>query len=175
MNSGAGAGAGAGASGGTRDSGAAGRVGVMLLHFGEPESTTPEEVIPFLERIFLANAALEGDVEPEAARARSRELAERRAPGLIAEYEAIGGSPLKRQAADQRELLAEELRRRGHAVRVYTGMQFTEPLIEDAAARALADGVDTLVALPVYPLCGPSTTVAALAQLARAVDALGWD
>jgi protoporphyrin/coproporphyrin ferrochelatase len=150
------------------------KIGVILLNFGEPEHATEPEVIAFLERIFTVNASLEGDVTPDAIRARSHELAVRRAPGLIEEYAEIGGSPLNAQARAQAVALETELRRRGHDARCYVGMQFTEPTIEQAAAAARADGVETLVALPVYPLCGPSTTVAALRALADAVDALGW-
>jgi hypothetical protein len=43
-------------------------------------------VVPFLERIFNINVSLEGAEHAEA-RARSRRLAEARAPGLIEEYE----------------------------------------------------------------------------------------
>ena len=56
------------------------RLGVILLNFGEPEHATLAEVVPFLERIFTTNASLEGNPTPEQVRARSRELAERRAP-----------------------------------------------------------------------------------------------
>ncbi len=151
------------------------RVGVVVINFGEPARPTMEEVVPFLERIFFTNAAIEGAATEEQRRERSRQLAARRAPGLIEEYEAIGGSPLNAQAARQAEMLEAELRRRGVDARVYSGMQFTEPLIEDTVRRARVDGVELLVALPVYPLCGPSTTVAALAQVARAVEAEAWD
>ncbi|HUG40746.1 MAG TPA: ferrochelatase [Longimicrobiales bacterium] len=150
------------------------RTGVVLLNFGEPERPVMEEVVPFLERIFLMNATLEPGQE-EAARKRARELAGRRAPGLIEEYEAIGGSPLHAQARRQAEMLEEELRRRGHDVVVVVGMQFTEPGIPAAVAAAREAGVQALIGLPVYPLCGPSTNVAALADLRRAVDAAGWD
>jgi ferrochelatase len=111
----------------------------------------------------------------EAALARSRQLAAERTPGLIAEYEAIGGSPLNRQAREQAELLLDELTRRGHEVRTYVGHQYAEPLIAEAVREAREDGVDRLVALPVYPLCGPTTTVLALEMLAREVAAVGWD
>jgi protoporphyrin/coproporphyrin ferrochelatase len=149
--------------------------GVVVLNFGEPERPSEAEVVPFLERIFATNAALEGDQTPEQARARSHALAVRRAPGLIAEYERIGGSPLNRQAAAQAEALRLELERRGVAVRTYMGMQFTDPPIASAVEAARADGVDRLIALPIYPLCGASTTVAALEALSRAVDELAWD
>ncbi len=149
-------------------------IGVILLNFGEPEQPTEEVVVPFLERIFMTNASLEGDVTEEQARARSRALALERAPGLIEEYLEIGGSPLNRQAAEQAEALAAELARRGVAARTYVGMQFADPLIRSAVERARADGVERLVGLPVYPLCGPSTTVAALADLRAQVGARGW-
>ncbi len=148
--------------------------GILLLNFGEPERPTLDGVVPFLERIFATNMALEGDLPPEAARARVRQLAEQRAPGLIEEYLEIGGSPLNRQAREQADALAAELGRRGHEVRSYVAYQFADPLIADVVRRAREDDVERLVGLPVYPLCGPSTTVAALADLRRAVADAGW-
>lgn len=151
------------------------KTGVVVMSFGEPEKATLETVVPFLERIFAANASLEQKGDPEAARTRSRELAERRAPGLIEEYEEIGGSPLNTQARAQAEALEAELRERGHDVTCYVGMQFTEPFIAEAVEEARADGMERLVGLPVYPLCGRSTTVAALADLQAAVSSVGWE
>ena len=150
------------------------RTGVLLLNFGEPERPVMEEVVPFLERIFLMNRSLEPGRE-DAQRKRARELAEQRAPGLIGEYEEIGGSPLHAQARRQAEMLEEELRRRGHDAVVLVGMQFTRPSIGDAVAAAREARADALVGLPVYPLCGPSTNVAALAELRRAVGESGWE
>lgn len=141
---------------------------VVTLNFGEPSSTERAEIVAFLERIFNINASLE-DASGEAARARSRQLAEQRAPGLIAEYELIGGSPMNAQSDAHAEALERELATRGRAVPVYSAFQFTDPLPEAIVARALRDGVRTLVALPVYPLCGPSTTIAAFESLRRAV------
>jgi protoporphyrin/coproporphyrin ferrochelatase len=144
--------------------GGAVKTAILLLNFGEPENPTMEEVVPFLERIFNLNVSLE-DAGAAEARARSRRLAEARAPGLIEEYELIGGSPLRAQAREQGELLEAELKRRGHDVVAILGMQFTEPFISDAVKQARAAGADRIVALPVYPLCGPSTTVAAVERL----------
>lgn len=151
------------------------RAGVVVLNFGEPDDATLEEVIPFLEKIFMINASLEDANAYERARQRSTQLAAERAPSLIEEYHKIGGSPLHAQARAQAAALEAELNRRGHDVKTYLGMQFTQPSIADAVARARADGVERLVGLPVYPLCGPSTTVAALADLSTAVQAADWD
>jgi ferrochelatase len=149
--------------------------GIVVLNFGEPSEPSRDAVVEYLTRIFFNNADLEEVDTEEEAMERSRELAERRVPGLIDEYEAIGGSPLNEQAAAQADGLAAELGHRGYDVTTYTGMQFTEPYIEDAVAAAKADGVDYLVGLPIYPLCGPSTTVAALEELGEAVDDADWD
>ncbi|HKK07365.1 MAG TPA: ferrochelatase [Gemmatimonadota bacterium] len=149
------------------------KTAVLLLNFGEPAHPVEEEVVPYLERIFLRNASLE-DHDEEGRRRRSRELARRRAPGLIEEYRAIGGSPLAEQAHAQAEALEAELRRRGHEARVHVGMQFTDPSIPEAVARAREAGADRIVGLPVYPLCGRSTTVAALEEMASAMEEADW-
>jgi len=150
--------------------------GVVLLNFGEPSTPERGPVVEYLTRIFLNNADLEEYDSPEAARERSRELAQRRAPGLIEEYEEIGGSPLNEQSAAQAEALSAELDDRGIDATVYEAYQFTEPLVEDAVETAHEDGMDHLVGLPVYPLCGASTNVAADDDLETAVaDVEGWD
>jgi ferrochelatase len=152
------------------------KTAVLLLNFGEPAETTPEVVIPFLERIFATNVALTGAATPEEARARHRRMAEARAPGLIEEYERIGGSPLAAQAQAQADAVAAELAARGRGpVKAWVGMQFTDPSIADAVRSAREWGADRLVAVAVYPICGPSTTVAALAEVDRAVAAEGWN
>ena len=147
------------------------KLGLLMLSFGEPENATLEEVTPFLERIFARNSSLESDK----GKSRARELAEARAPGLIEEYEEIGGSPMTQQARTQARMVERILRRRGLDVRCYSGMQFTEPSVGAAVAEAQAKGVDQLVALPIYPLCGRSTTIAALEDVQAAVTELTWD
>ncbi len=148
-------------------------IGVLVLNFGEPDEPTVEKVEPYLERIFLQNRRLERHVD-EAALARARKLARDRAPGLVEEYRAIGGSPLNAQANRVAQALESELTSRLADARVYSGFQFTRPFVSDVVAAAWTDGVDTLVALPVYPMCGQSTTVAALDDVRAALDDLGW-
>jgi ferrochelatase len=149
------------------------KVGVLVVGFGEPDQAVPDKVEPFLERIFLQNRSLEGQ-EGQAAVARARELARRRAPGLVAEYAAIGGSPLNAQVEAQARRLADALGERGTSAPVRAAFQFTAPFVDEQVARARTDGADALVVLPLYPLCGPSTTVAALNDVERALEGLGW-
>jgi len=149
--------------------------GIITINFGEPAEPDLDQVISFLERIFT-NSGLERAADPEAYRAHVRALAERRAPGLLHEYEQIGGSPLNPQADAQAERLGEELRSRGHDVECYSAFQFTPPFVKETVDRARTEGMNRIVGLPVYPLCGHSTTVAALGQLRRAVEEQdGWE
>jgi len=37
------------------------KTAVLFITFGEPEKPTMEEVVPFLERIFMMNMPLEGE------------------------------------------------------------------------------------------------------------------
>jgi len=147
-------------------------LGLLFINFGEPDEPTEEKVTSFLERIFLRNASLEGHAD-EAAVARSRELARARAPGLLEAYDAIGGSPMNEQSRQQAEALRVELLRRGVTTRVYSAFQFTDPCVADSVARAKRDGVETLIAVPGYPLCGQSTTAAALEDVRAAIGAIG--
>lgn len=149
------------------------KAGVILINFGEPAVPDRDAVVAYLERIFLANARLEQDADGTA-RERARQLAERRAPGLLEEYRAMGGSPLHDQTCRQAEALDAELRARGHDVAVVTGMQFTDPDVRSAVAAAREAGAARLVGLPLYPLSGPSTTVAALETLQETVAGEGW-
>ncbi|MDX1567296.1 MAG: ferrochelatase [Longimicrobiales bacterium] len=151
------------------------KTGVLVLNFGEPEEPELDEVVPFLERIFIQNASLEGPKSAEEARERSRVLAEERAPGLVEEYQEIGGSPLNDQARMQSRALEEELRSRGNDVRTYAGFQFTSPTIRDAIEEARAAGTELLVALPVYPICGRSTTIAALETVQETLAEMEWE
>ncbi|MBI1730984.1 ferrochelatase [Candidatus Acetothermia bacterium] len=150
------------------------KTGIILINFGEPTGSNLEEAIQYLTRIFFANANLEGATSDEERWARSRELAGRRAPSLIAAYEKIGGSPLNAQARLQAMGLKEELIRHGFDVETYVAMQFAEPYIPDVAKQAREDAVGKLIAIPVYPLCGPSTNVMALSELRKAIEKMHW-
>ncbi len=142
---------------------------VLAIGFGEPASPDPEEVSEYLEGIFFENMAIEGDMPAPAARRRATELAEERLPGLLEEYEAIGGSPLMDHLRGHATRLEAELEARGHAVPVAVATQYHRPDVPAALDRLADEGYDHVVALPMYPLCGPSTTVKALGAVERSI------
>lgn len=149
---------------------------ILVVGFGEPPEPDESAVRRYLERIFLENMAIEGDMPESVARERAIELAERRAPGLIEEYEAIGGSPLQGHLEAHADRLRNELGERDLDAEVATATQYFEPTISGALEEIAAVGPDRLVVLPMYPLCGPSTTVAAISSVDETLDDIdGWD
>jgi ferrochelatase len=150
------------------------RTGLLMVSFGEPAEPTPEATIAYLERIFLANASLDADADDGARRRRSRELAERRAPDLLAAYRRIGGSPLNAQAQHQAAYLHNLLVRRGLDTMVSIAMQYTPPTVDEALNEMMVWGAERIVAFPVYPLCGTTTTLAALDAVAQEARRLGF-
>lgn len=150
------------------------KTGILLLNFGEPERPSLDAVVPYLEAIFAANFRLEHATNPDAGRWRARELAERRAPALVDDYRHMGGSPLCRQTEVQAHALDVELRRRRYDCIVTAGMQFAAPSIETSVDALREAGVERIVGLPMYPLCGPSTTIFALEAMREAIRRAGW-
>ncbi len=149
--------------------------GVILLNFGEPEKPDKQDVVSYLKRIFVANASIVEKDDDTSIEKRAQQLAEKRAPGLIEEYEVIDGSPLNKHAISQVEDIQAELNSRGYKASIYSAMQYTEPFIDDTVDDIIDDGVEKIVALPVYPLCGPSTTVASLKELSNVLDKKNQD
>lgn len=143
---------------------------ILAIGFGEPSTPDRDVVERYLERIFYDNMAIEGDMPEPAARERAATLASRRAPGLIEEYEEIGGSPLMEHLEAHTERLDDELADRGFSVSARIATQYFDPSIEEAIEDIRDDDPELLVALPMYPLCGPSTTVAALRSVEEALS-----
>ena len=140
-----------------------------MMGFGEPQSVDEDEVTRFLERIFLANANLE-DEGQGGPQDRARFLASARAPALTQIYRAIGGSPLMPQLQEKRQGLEEELGRRNLEIPVTLGTQFLTPSISDAVQWCQEHEIERIVGLTTYPVCGRSTTVASLNELAKEVE-----
>ena len=123
--------------------------GVFLLNMGGPE--TLADVRPFLYKLFS---------DPEIIRIKNpvfrRLLAwiisrtrEKKSKNL---YRRIGGgSPLRRITESQAAALETTLAARGTPARVYVGMLFGKPTIDEAFDKITADGVRRLALLPLFP------------------------
>lgn len=147
------------------------KVGVLLLNLGGPE--TLEDVQPFLYNLFADDSIIR---LPAAARFLQRPLAQListlRAPKSAEGYRAIGGgSPLLRITMEQAAALERALAARGTDARVYVGMRYWRPFIEDAVAALRRDGVTDLIVLPLYPQFSISTSGSSLRLLEAMMDA----
>lgn len=147
--------------------------GLIVIHFGEPPTPDRNAVERYLRRIFRQNMDLENVADPDA---RVNALVQRRTPALLEEYAEIGGSPLNEQAERQAAALAGTLADRSHNVEITTAYQFVDPTIADGLATLRDAGCTEIIALPLYPLCGPTTTVAAVEEVERVcAGASDWD
>ncbi len=133
-----------------------GRVGVLLLNLGGPDSL--EDVGPFLFNLFS---------DPEIIRLPFSWLqkplawfiATRRTKTSQANYKQIGGgSPLRRITEAQGEALKEKLSDLGQEANIYVGMRYWHPYTEEAIAQLAQDDIESLVILPLYPQFSISTS-----------------
>ncbi len=145
----------------------AGRVGVVLLSMGEPDSLG--EVRPYLRRL-LADQDLvrlkHPALQPFFAWAVSGLHAARLRRSLAAMG---GGSPLNRITGLQARSLEEALRGVGD-FRVYAALRYCQPSAAEAVRRMQADQVDRAVALPMYPQFFRGSTGSSLNDLHRSLQ-----
>lgn len=138
------------------------KIGVVLLNLGGPEK--PADVEPFLYNLFsdrkiirLGPAYLQKPI--------ARLIAWRRAPKSRAAYRQIGGgSPLGRITSAQGRALEEALQKTG-VFQAVVAMRYWQPSARQALAQLAANGVDRIVALPLYPHYSKATTGSSLDDL----------
>ncbi|MCL2458227.1 MAG: ferrochelatase [Desulfobulbus sp.] len=146
------------------------KIGILLLNLGGPERL--EDVRPFLFNLFsdrhiirLGPAFLQKPI--------ARFIVSRRAPASMANYARIGGgSPIRRKTEEQAQALEQELRPDGDFV-VRPCMRYWHPLAEEALRDMEREGVQAIIALPLYPHYSIATTGSSLLDLRRTADRLG--
>ena len=144
------------------------RKGVLLLNLGGPDSL--EAVRPFLFNLFsdrdiirLGPSFLQKPLAWIIAVARSGKTREN--------YRLIGSrSPLLDITRAQASSLEEKLNRDKDGFKVYVGMRYWHPFIDDAFREAVDEGVTELVALPLFPHYSRATTGSCFKELRKAVS-----
>ncbi|MBF0344662.1 MAG: ferrochelatase [Nitrospirae bacterium] len=148
--------------------------GVLLLNLGGPDSL--KAVRPFLYNLFsdrliikLGPAFLQ---RPLAAL-----IALMRSPKTRRMYKLIGGaSPIRELTSVQAKALQARLDSECtpdgcNNIKVYVGMRYWRPFIEDAIKEAYTDGVHRLIALSLYPHYSLATAGSAFTELERVLKA----
>ena len=147
-------------------------IGIVLLNLGGPERL--EDVRPFLVNLFsdrdiirLGPAFLQKPI--------ARIIAHRRAPKSRANYARIGGgSPIRRTTEEQAQALELALRPHGPFV-ARPCMRYWHPRAEEVLRAMAREGVQSILALPLYPHYSIATTGSSLSDLRRAAARLGLD
>jgi ferrochelatase len=137
-------------------------------------ATTPE-VGPFLSRLFsdgeiIQLGALQNVLGPI--------IASRRTGKIEKQYEAIGGSPIRKWTDYQGERMAkrlDELSPETGPHKHYTCFRYADPLTEETLTQMKADGVTRAVAFSQYPHFSCTTTGSSLNHLWRELSRLGME
>ncbi|HFK6674763.1 TPA: ferrochelatase [Escherichia coli] len=141
------------------------KTGILLANLGTPDAPTPEAVKRYLKQ-FLSDRRvvdtsrllwwplLRGVILP---------LRSPRVAKLYASVWMEGGSPLMVYSRQQQQALAQRL----PETPVALGMSYGSPSLESAVDELLAEHVDHIVVLPLYPQYSCSTVGAVWDELAR--------
>lgn len=141
---------------------AAMKLGVLYLNLGGPEKQ--KDVEGFLYNLF---------VDPDIIRLPTFLsflqkpiaffIAKKRAPQSAEGYRAIGGgSPIVKYTQAQADLVESKLRKSGLDARCYFAMRYWNPFTEEVLDKMLADGINTMVIVPLYPQFSISTSGSSL-------------
>lgn len=135
------------------------KIAVVLFNLGGPDG--PADVQPFLQNLFADPAIIQAPTPVRFFLARFISMT--RAKSARANYAKMGGgSPLLLETRKQADALEAELKRRGHAARVFIAMRYWKPFAEDAVREVKAYAPDRIVLLPLYPQYSTTTTASSL-------------
>ena len=126
--------------------------GILLVNLGTPDAPTPEAIKRYLTQ-FLSDT-------------RVVDTPRLRAPRVAKLYQSVWmeeGSPLMVYSRRQQRALAARL----PDIPVVLGMSYGTPSLQSGVDELLAQGVDHLIVLPLYPQYSCSTVAAVWDELAR--------
>ncbi|ABO24095.1 ferrochelatase [Shewanella loihica] len=136
------------------------KLGVLLVNLGTPDTPTPKDVKQFLKQ-FLSDPRVV-DLNPWIWKPILNGIILNTRPKAVAKlYESIWwpeGSPLMVISERQREALSAILKaRHGSDIPVELGMSYGNPSLSSGIDKLVAQGVERLVVLPLYPQYSCST------------------
>lgn len=139
-------------------------IGVILLNLGGPDSL--QAVRPFLYNLFSDRHIIKLG-HPFMQKPLAWLIAEMRSKKTERFYSLIGGkSPIRDITMAQAKALEEALNENaGNGFKVYVGMRYWYPLIEDVIPLMFKDGIRKIIALSLYPQYSVVTTGSSLSKL----------
>jgi ferrochelatase len=147
------------------------RIAVILLNLGGPDSL--DAVEPFLFNLFSDPDIIDFPGSFLFRKRLAKMISTRRAPMVEKQYAKIGGkSPIKEFNLRQAELLEARLNERLPA-RVFVAMRYWHPSTDEAIDAILAEGIEKVVLLPLYPQFSKATTVSSVKEWEKRVKDRG--
>ncbi len=133
------------------------KFGVMLLNMGGPD--TVDDIQSYLYNLFCDRNIIQLPLSFLLQKPLAKLISSKRTPVVRERYELIGGgSPqLKWTQASAKDIIAN-LKEDYPNAKAYIGMRYTSPFVEEAFERAVADGCEHMVLLPLYPHYTQATT-----------------
>jgi len=155
-----------------------GRIGVLLVNLGTPDSTEIPAIRRYLAQFLSDPRVIE--LNPVLWKIILYGIILRTRPPKTAEaYRAIwmeefDESPLRHYTRAEAEGLAERLDALGDDVVVDWAMRYGQPAIGDRMRALQAAGCDRILILPLYPQYSASTTGTVIDEVARELLAMRW-
>ncbi|WP_434086842.1 ferrochelatase [Shewanella psychrotolerans] len=146
------------------------KIGVLLVNLGTPDTPTPKDVKQFLKQ-FLSDPRVV-DLNPLIWKPILNGIILNTRPKAVAKlYQSIWweqGSPLMVISERQRNALAALLlEQHGKSIPVELGMSYGNPSLETGIDKLLAQGVERVVVLPLYPQYSCSTVAPVFDAIAK--------
>lgn len=141
--------------------------GVLLLNIGTPASTSVEDVRDYLSKFLSDDRVIE--IQPAFLKWLVLQILLLTRPASSAEnykriWDSVRGSPLLFHSQDLAEALQKEL---GSSFKIRIGMQYSSPTVDESLKELAAEGVDTVVLVPMFPHYASGTTGSCLAGAYR--------
>lgn len=144
--------------------------GVILLNLGGPDSI--KNIEKFLYNLFSDPDIFKFPFSPLTQKFFARLISKLRAKKVIKYYLQIGGrSPILSYTLLQAKSLEKKLSSHLNA-KVYIGMRYWHPMIDEAVEGALKDNVNTIILLSLYPQYSTTTIGSGLNEFYRIVKRL---
>lgn len=148
--------------------GAGDKTAVLLVNLGTPDEPTPQALRRYLAEFLWDRRVVEIPRLPWWLILHGVVL-RRRPARSAAKYRSIwtpDGSPLLVWSSRLAKRLQGHLGERGHAVRVRLAMRYGRPAMAAELDRMMADGVERILVLPLYPQYAAATTASAFDAIA---------
>ncbi|CUU07975.1 ferrochelatase [Candidatus Kryptobacter tengchongensis] len=147
--------------------------GIILLNLGGPDSI--KNVEKFLYNLFSDPDIFKFPLSPMTQKFFAKLISKLRAKKVVKYYKQIGGrSPILSYTLVQAKLLEKKLEPTLDC-KIYIGMRYWRPFIDEALERALKDNVQKIVLLPLYPQYSTTTTGSSFNEFYRALKKLNMN